>query len=65
MPRSKDYCVKNQKTKRCIKSVSANETSSMCKLFNKTQRCRSLKADTVFVTFKSYKMKASVGISKS
>jgi hypothetical protein len=56
----KGQCVKNKKTRRCVRSFDADETSKLCKFFNRSQRCRSVKADVSFVTFKSFKVKESV-----
>ena len=60
MPVTKKHCVKNPKTTRCVKSVEPNNTSGDCEFFNKTQRCRTLKNNVSFVTFKSHKMKKMV-----
>jgi hypothetical protein len=58
--KTKRFCVQNQKTKRCIRSVEKNDSSQMCNFFNKSQRCRKSKNNVSFVTFKSYKMKKMV-----
>lgn len=55
----KRHCVKNAKTRRCVKSFKRDETSSECKLFNNTDRCRSLKEES-FVEYKGYKVKKTV-----
>ncbi len=60
MPVTKKHCVKNPKTTRCVKSAEPDNTSSDCEFFNKTQRCRTLKNNVSFVTFKSHKMKKMV-----
>ena len=56
----KKYCVKSQKSKRCVRSYDANDTTKLCTFFNKSQRCRNVKAETSYVTFKSYKVKPVV-----
>lgn len=58
--KTKRFCVQNQKTKRCVRSVEKNDSSQMCNFFNKSQRCRKSKNNVSFVTFKSYKMKKMV-----
>jgi hypothetical protein len=61
MPRQKKsakpkrHCVKNQKTRRCIRSVDANETSAMCKFSNRTQRCKTVQ-NKEYVVYNSYKV---------
>jgi hypothetical protein len=55
----KRNCIKNTKTRRCVKSVKRDETSAACQFFNKTERCRSLKEET-FVEYKDYKVKKAV-----
>ena len=65
MPRQKKsvkpkrYCVKNQRTRRCIRSAEANETSSMFKFSNRTQRCKSVK-NKDYVAYNSYKVVRSL-----
>ena len=56
----KRHCIKNQKTKRCVRSYDADETTKMCKFFNRSQRCRNLKAESSYAVFKSYKVKPIV-----
>jgi hypothetical protein len=57
---TKRHCVKNPKTLRCVKSEKSNGTSSSCEFFNKTQRCRTLKNNVSFVSFRAHKMKKTV-----
>ena len=56
---AKRKCIKNAKTRRCIKSEKINETSQECKFFNKTDRCRNNK-DIDFISYHNVKMKKSV-----
>ena len=55
----KNRCIKNATTKRCRKSEKSDDTSDQCKLFQKTQRCRSLK-DEKFEMYKNFKVKKNV-----
>lgn len=56
---SKKFCVKNQKTRRCIRSAEKNETSDTCQFSNKTQRCKT-KKNREYVPYNSYKVEKSV-----
>jgi len=53
----KRFCVKNQKTRRCIRSEEQNETSATCQFSNKTQRCTNIKD---FVPYNGFKVVKSV-----
>jgi hypothetical protein len=55
----KNRCIKNATTKRCRKSEKSDDTSDQCKIFQKTQRCRSLK-DEKFEMYKNFKVKKNV-----
>jgi hypothetical protein len=57
--KTKKHCVRNANTRRCVKSVSPNETSSECKFVNKTQTCRVVKRES-FVDYKGYKVSKGV-----
>lgn len=56
---AKRHCVKNVNTRRCVKSVSRNETSAECKFVNRTQRCTAVKTEP-FVDYKGYKVSKGV-----
>jgi hypothetical protein len=57
--RVKKHCIKNTRTRRCVRSFDRDETSSSCKLFNRTGRCRSIKEES-YVEYKGYMIKKSV-----
>lgn len=57
--RVKKHCVKNTRTRRCVRSFDRDETSSSCKLFQRTQRCRSTKEEG-YVEYKDHMVKKSV-----
>lgn len=56
MAPTRKKCVRSNKN-RCVLSEKENETSSSCKLFNRTQRCRALGVPSSFVMYQGYKLK--------
>jgi hypothetical protein len=56
MAPTRKKCVRSNKN-RCVLSEKENETSSSCKLFNLTQRCRALGVSSSFVAYEGYKLK--------
>jgi hypothetical protein len=57
--KTKRYCVKNNKTKRCVRSTESDVTSSSCQFFQRSQRCRSVKEEK-YVEYRNYKVKPTV-----
>jgi hypothetical protein len=58
MAPTRKKCIRSNKN-RCVLSEKENETSTSCKLFHGTQRCRSLSAPGSFVNYEGYKLKKS------
>ena len=58
MAPTRKKCIRSNKN-RCILSEKENETSVSCKLFHRTQRCRSFSATGPFVEHEGYKLKKS------
>lgn len=53
----KRFCVKNQTTRRCVRSEEKNDTSNLCQISKNTQRCTNIKD---FVPYNGFKVVKSI-----
>ena len=56
----KQYCRKKPYTNRCVKSSHYDETSPLCRISKRTQRCKSVKVNVSYITYRGYKVKRNV-----
>lgn len=56
----KQYCRKKPFTNRCVKSSHYDETTPLCRISKRTQRCKNIKFNVSYITYKGYKVKRNV-----